>query len=110
MMCLGVGKPTTFSDKRRPYGKNPGRRPPRPEARNAILADSMRNEQIRSDLEHLWDRSIVPTLEEYIRIPNQSPVFDPDWKKKGHMNAAVDLARRWAEQQGIAGMRLEVHE
>ena len=37
---------------------------------------------IRSDVEHVWDDSIVPTLEDYIRIPNQSPLFDPDWKKR----------------------------
>ena len=66
--------------------------------------------QIRSDVEHRWDDSIVPTLQDYIRIPNQSPLFDPDWKKNGHMDKAVDLARRWTEQQGVEGMRLEVLE
>ncbi|HEX7421036.1 MAG TPA: M20 family metallopeptidase [Thermoanaerobaculia bacterium] len=65
---------------------------------------------IRSDVEHVWDDSIVRTLEDYIRIPNQSPLFDPDWKKKGYMNAAVDLARRWTEQQKVKGLKLEVLE
>ncbi|MGZ8829542.1 MAG: M20/M25/M40 family metallo-hydrolase, partial [Thermoanaerobaculia bacterium] len=67
-------------------------------------------EQIRSDVEHRWDQSILPTLEEYIRIPNQSPLYDPQWKKNGYMNAAVDLARKWTEEQQVAGMRLEVLE
>lgn len=65
---------------------------------------------IRSDVEHSWDASIVPTLHDYIKIPNQSPLYDPEWKQKGHMNAAVDLARRWAEQQGVKGLKLEVLE
>ena len=65
---------------------------------------------LRSDVEHLWDASIVPTLEEYIRIPNQSPLYEPDWKQKGYMNKAVDLARRWVEQQQVKGLRLEVLE
>jgi acetylornithine deacetylase/succinyl-diaminopimelate desuccinylase-like protein len=64
----------------------------------------------RSDLEHFWDSSIVPTLHDYIRIPNQSPLFDPQWKKNGHMDRAVALARAWAEKQQIAGMTIEVHE
>src|ERR687888_1064192 len=75
---------------------------------SAILRDSMDTEQIRSDVEHRWDTSIVPALERYIAIPNQSPLFDPNWKQNGHMNAAVDLARRWAEQQQIKGMTIEV--
>ncbi|HEX9161812.1 MAG TPA: M20 family metallopeptidase [Thermoanaerobaculia bacterium] len=70
----------------------------------------MNSEQIRSDVDHRWDSSIVPTLEQYIRIPNQSPLYDPKWKENGHMNRAVDLARRWAEQQQVDGLRLEVLE
>ena len=27
-----------------------------------------------------WDKSIVPTLTEYIRIPNKSPAYDADWE------------------------------
>lgn len=70
----------------------------------------MSTADIRSDVEHRWDSSIVPTLEDYIRIPNQSPLFDPQWKQNGHMNQAVDLARRWAEQQQVKGMKIEVLE
>ncbi|HEV8661152.1 MAG TPA: M20 family metallopeptidase [Thermoanaerobaculia bacterium] len=70
----------------------------------------MNVDEIRSDVEHRWEHSIIPTLQEYIRIPNQSPLFDPNWKQNGHMNAAVDLARGWAEQQRVKGMRLEVLE
>ena len=57
-----------------------------------------------------WDQSIVPTLEQYIRIPNQSPLFDPDWKRNGYMHQAITLARRWVEQQNIEGLRIETHE
>ena len=27
-----------------------------------------------------WEESIIPTLADYIRIPNKSPIFDPDWE------------------------------
>ncbi len=70
----------------------------------------MTPEQIHTDVDHRWNTSILPTLEQYIRIPNQSPLYDPDWKKNGHMNEAVDLARRWAEQQQVKGLKIEVHE
>jgi len=66
--------------------------------------------EIRQDVDRRWDSSIIPALQDYIRIPNQSPLFDPQWKKNGHMNAAVDLARRWAESQRINGMHIEVLE
>ena len=29
-----------------------------------------------------WESSVVPELIEYIRIPNKSPAFDPDWLEK----------------------------
>jgi len=47
-------------------------------------------------IDTLWDTQIVPTLETYIRIPNKSPAFDPDWEKHGHMDAAVTLLADWA--------------
>src|SRR5688572_14876559 len=64
----------------------------------------------RSLVDDTWISSIVPTLEQYIRIPNQSPLFDPDWKRNGHMNQAVALARSWVETQQVKGLTIEVHE
>jgi acetylornithine deacetylase/succinyl-diaminopimelate desuccinylase-like protein len=73
-------------------------------------ATVMTADPIRTLVDDVWDSSIVPTLEQYIRIPNQSPLFDPDWKRNGHMHKAVALARSWVEQQGVAGLTIEVHE
>jgi acetylornithine deacetylase/succinyl-diaminopimelate desuccinylase-like protein len=56
------------------------------------------------DAQHIdttWDSRIVPSLEEYIRIPNKSPMFDRDWREHGHMHAAVTLLRDWADQAGV---------
>lgn len=30
-----------------------------------------------------WDTSIIPTLSDYVKIPNQSPAYDPDWASNG---------------------------
>ena len=62
----------------------------------------------RSSINHAWDQSIVPQLMDYIRIPNKSPTFDPDWEAHGHMEAAVQLMRRWAEAHALPGMHVEV--
>jgi acetylornithine deacetylase/succinyl-diaminopimelate desuccinylase-like protein len=55
-----------------------------------------------------WDGSIVPALQEYIRIPNKSPAFDPEWRQHGHMDRAVKLIETWCRSRSIAGMQLEV--
>jgi acetylornithine deacetylase/succinyl-diaminopimelate desuccinylase-like protein len=70
----------------------------------------MNAEQIARHVGQAWDGSVVPTLEKYIRIPNQSPLFDPDWKRNGYMHQAITLARAWVEQQSVPGLRIETHE
>jgi acetylornithine deacetylase/succinyl-diaminopimelate desuccinylase-like protein len=52
--------------------------------------------------------SIVPTLVDYIKIPNKSPMFDPEWQQHGHMDRAVDLLAGWAKQHLPDGATLEV--
>src|SRR5262245_16329610 len=52
--------------------------------------------------------SIVPTLVDYIRIPNKSPMFDPQWRQHGHMDKAVELLAGWAREHLPDGATLEV--
>jgi len=56
----------------------------------------------------MWDDSIIPELCEYIRIPNKSPMFDPDWEANGHMDNAVTMLEEWCKTQPINGMSIEV--
>jgi acetylornithine deacetylase/succinyl-diaminopimelate desuccinylase-like protein len=58
----------------------------------------------------LWEDAIVPALTEYIKIPNKSPAFDPEWEAHGFMRDAVALMERWAREQiaPLAGAALEV--
>ncbi|HQV57537.1 MAG TPA: M20/M25/M40 family metallo-hydrolase, partial [Ilumatobacteraceae bacterium] len=58
----------------------------------------------------VWRDEIVPTLHDYIAIPNVSVAYDPDWKANGHMDRAVDLLHGWAQRRQIAGMRIEVRQ
>jgi acetylornithine deacetylase/succinyl-diaminopimelate desuccinylase-like protein len=57
-----------------------------------------------------WDQSIVPALTEYIRIPNQSPLFDKEWVAHGHMARAVKLVADWCRANAPRGLSLEVLE
>ena len=56
----------------------------------------------------MWDESIIPELCEYIKVPNKSPMFDPDWAKHGHMDRAVEMLEKWCLEQPIKGMTTEV--
>lgn len=56
----------------------------------------------------LWDDSIVPALCDYVRIPNKSPNFDPDWERHGHMDRAAELLADWCRQQPVTGMSVEI--
>jgi len=58
-------------------------------------------------VDQLWNDSILPQLVEYIRIPNKSPHFDPQWREHGYMDAAVALIERWCREQPLRGMQLE---
>src|SRR5262252_458421 len=47
-------------------------------------------------VDQCWHDEVIPTLIEYIRIPNKSPAFDADWAAHGYMDEAVQLFERWA--------------
>jgi acetylornithine deacetylase/succinyl-diaminopimelate desuccinylase-like protein len=62
----------------------------------------------RRSIDGWWKDSIVPTLSEYVRIPNKSPQFDAEWEAHGHMQRAADLLADWCRQQPVAGMTVEI--
>src|SRR5215469_12798087 len=70
----------------------------------------MDKSKLTAFLEEIWDEEIVPTLTDYIRIPNKSPAFDPDWEAHGHMEKVVQMFERWAREKiaALAGATLEV--
>ena len=68
----------------------------------------MNNQQTEKFVNGLWDDSIIPELSEYIKIPNKSPLFDPDWEQHGYMEKAVLMFEAWARKQPIEGMQVEV--
>src|SRR5262245_57455308 len=79
---------------------------PSPLTKGAVMDDK----ELFEFVSNVWDRDIIPTLHDYIRIPNVSPVFEADWAELGHMQRAVDLLAGWSKARPIPGLTLEVHE
>ncbi|TAH13708.1 MAG: M20/M25/M40 family metallo-hydrolase [Curvibacter sp.] len=55
-----------------------------------------------------WDRDIVHRLEDYIRIPAKSPMFDTEWANAGYLETVVRNTAQWIEAQKVPGLTLEV--
>ncbi|MBS0364790.1 MAG: M20/M25/M40 family metallo-hydrolase [Proteobacteria bacterium] len=55
-----------------------------------------------------WRDSILPQLIEYVRIPNKSPMFDPQWEQHGYMEAAIGLMANWCREQKLPGAQVEI--
>ncbi|MGH8369699.1 MAG: M20 family metallopeptidase [Gammaproteobacteria bacterium] len=68
----------------------------------------MDTRKIHHFVDQTWDDSILPVLQEYIRIPNKSVIFDREWQQHGHMEKAVQLAAGWCRKQPVKGMQVEI--
>ena len=68
----------------------------------------MNNEKIATFVDEVWNDTITPTLVEYIKIPNESPAFDPEWASHGYMDDAVNLIAGWCKERNIKGLKVEV--
>ena len=70
----------------------------------------MNTSQLLQTVNSFWDHHITPTLTEYIRIPNKSPSFDPNWEKNGFMKEVLDLAVDWTNKHKPKKSKLYVKQ
>ncbi len=63
---------------------------------------------VAAHCDRAWEQEILPQLHAYIRIPNKSPLFDPQWQQHGHMDRAVAQIEAWCRARPIRGLRIEV--
>ena len=63
---------------------------------------------IKAFVDQQWSSSIVDQLTAFIRIPNKSPAFDPDWAAHGHMAEAIRLVEGWCREHAPADATVEV--
>lgn len=62
-------------------------------------------EELKNYVNTEFDTSFEPSLEEFIKIPNLSPAYDPDWKTNGRLKQAAEHLKSFAEQTGIKGLK-----
>ena len=67
-------------------------------------------QRLQSHVHQNWNDAIIPSLVDYIRIPNKSPAYDAEWAAHGYMDDAVRLMETWARQRlaALPGATLEV--
>ena len=70
----------------------------------------MNSEKLQQDISTFWDNQILPTIIEYIKFPNKSPVFDPDWEANGYMDQVVDLASEWINKHKPDNSTLNIYK
>ena len=52
--------------------------------------------------------SVIPSLSEFIKIPNLSRGFDPEWATNGRLEEAANHIKTWVEALGIKGLKSEI--
>ena len=70
----------------------------------------MNSEKLQQHINSFWDNAIIPTISEYIKIPNKSPAFDPDWEAKGYMDSVVALASVWVKKNKPENSTLHIYK
>lgn len=65
-------------------------------------------EKTRATIEKWMDESAIPSIEDYIRIPNLSKAYDPDWEKNGLFEKAGNHLLDWVKKQNIKGLELKM--
>lgn len=70
------------------------------------MADELK--QLGGEVVRRWEHDVVPVLSDYIRIPNVSPAYAPDWAESGHMDAAARLLEDWARSRRLPGTAVEL--
>ena len=68
----------------------------------------MNYEQTLKDAKKDFEESILPALQDFVRIDNLSPDFDPEWDTNFKAEKAGFHLVNWAINQGVKGMKAEL--
>lgn len=53
----------------------------------------------------VFDESMIPSLVEFVKIPNLSRGYDPEWETNGLLEKAAGHIKAWVEGLGINGLK-----
>jgi len=73
------------------------------------MHNSVDLDQISEFVEKWWDKSVLPSLCEFVEIPALSPSFDSDWEANGYLDAAINTFITWTRSLPLNGLSLSVH-
>jgi acetylornithine deacetylase/succinyl-diaminopimelate desuccinylase-like protein len=66
--------------------------------------------KVRAFVDAEFEATVVPALSEYIRVPNQSPLFDAEWATNGLLDRAMDVLVQWVDKQAVPGLKYSLHK
>tara|TARA_R110000868_G_scaffold32183_9_gene117354 strand:+ start:5939 stop:7399 length:1461 start_codon:yes stop_codon:yes gene_type:complete len=64
--------------------------------------------KIQKFIDQTFDKSIIPELEAYIKIPCKSPLFDKNWQNNKYLDKAVKQLYNWVKAQNITALEIEI--
>ena len=70
--------------------------------RCSSLCIGMNSKKTADFVKREWNENVIPSLMDFIRIPNVSPSFDGEWDTNGLQMQAFELVTRWAKAQKLA--------
>jgi len=65
-------------------------------------------QKLASFIEEQFDKNALPALQDFIRIPNLSKMFDQEWATNGLLDKAANFLADWIKKQDIKGAKIEV--
>jgi acetylornithine deacetylase/succinyl-diaminopimelate desuccinylase-like protein len=65
---------------------------------------------IPGEITEAWERHVLPTLEDYTRIPCLSPAFDARWRDTGAIDEAAHLLERWCAGRPLETLAVRLVE
>ena len=64
----------------------------------------MNKEATLESVNKAWDNWYIPALEDFIRVPNLTPMVDPDYLTNGLNEKAIDLVDQYIQKIGVKGL------
>lgn len=64
-------------------------------------------ENIENNISNYWDNEAIPSLSDFIKIPNTSPMFDNNWESNKLLDKACDHIYNYVIEQNIPNLKVK---
>ena len=65
----------------------------------------MDKDKTKQVIDQHWDNWFVPGLSDFVRVPNLSHEYDPEYFTNGLLEKAIDLVHSYVEKLEIKGVK-----